>query len=72
MTYTLRFFTRYGYKEELLETYQFDSMPYVPRKKDLITIDNEQYLVRRVAVDYEDNTFEIMLDIPDFDKEWWE
>ena len=47
-------------------------MPYVPRKKDLITIDDEQYLVRRVAVDYEDNTFEIMLDIPDFDKEWWE
>lgn len=33
MKYTLRFFTHYDDKEELLKEYQFDSMPYIPRKK---------------------------------------
>lgn len=75
MTYTLRFFTHYGNKEELLKESQFDSMPYIPRKKDLISIDDEQYLVRRVATDYDDENdqlFEIMMDRPDYTEEWWE
>lgn len=75
MTYTLRFFTHYRDEEELLKEYKFDSMPYIPRKKDLISIDEEQYLVRRVAIDYEDENnqlFEIMMDRLDYNKEWWE
>ena len=74
MTYTLRFFTHYGDKEEFLRKYKFDSMPYIPRKKDLISIDDEQYLVRRVATDYDDKNdqlFEIMMDRPDYTEEWW-
>ena len=50
-------------------------MPYIPRKKDLISIGEEQYLVRRVATDYDDENdqlFEIMMDRPDYNKEWWE
>lgn len=42
MKYTLRFFTHHGDEEELLKAYEFDSMPYIPRKKDLISIDEEQ------------------------------
>ena len=75
MTYTLRFFTHFNGEEELLKESQFDSMPYIPRKKDLISIDDEQYLVRRVATDYEDENdqlFEIMMDRIDYTKEWWE
>lgn len=74
MNYTLRFFTHYGNEEELLKEYQFDSMPYIPRKKDLISIDNEHYIVRRVATDYNDEEnqwFEIMTDMLDFTEEWW-
>lgn len=74
MKYTLRFFTHYGDEKELLKEYEFDSMPYIPRKKDLISIDEEQYLVRRVATDYEDEEnqcFEIMMDLVDYTKEWW-
>ena len=54
MKYNLRFFTHYGDEEELLKEYEFDSMPYIPRKKDLISIEEEKYLVRRVAVDYDE------------------
>lgn len=75
MKYTLRFFTHHGDEEELLKAYEFDSMPYIPRKKDLISIDEEPYLVRRVATDYEDKEnqwFEIMMDRLDYTKEWWE
>ena len=75
MTYTLRFFTYYGDEEELLKEYHFDSIPYIPRKKDLISIDDEQYLVRRVATYYDDENdqlFEIMMDRLDYSKEWWE
>ena len=75
MKYTLRFFTHYGDEEELLKGYEFDSMPYIPRKKDLISIDDEQYLVRRVATDYDDENdqlFEVMMDRVDYSKEWWE
>lgn len=74
MTYTLRFFTHYGDEEELLKEYKFDSMPYIPRKKDLISIDDEQYLVRRVVTDYDnenDQLFEIMMERPDYTEEWW-
>ena len=75
MKYTLRFFTHYGDEEELLKECEFNSMPYIPRKKDLISIDYEQYLVRRVATDYDDENdqlFEIMMDGLDYGKEWWE
>ena len=74
MKYNLRFFTHYGDEEELLKESKFDSMPYIPRKKDLISIDDEQYLVRRVATDYDnekDQLFEIMMDRPDYTEEWW-
>lgn len=72
MKYTLKFFTHTQGEEQLVKTYKFDYLPYIPRKKDLIQIDWDQYLVRRVSVDYKNNLFEIMLDIPDFEKEWWE
>ena len=74
MKYTLRFFTHYGDEEELLKEYEFDSMPYIPRKKDLISIDGKHYIVRRVATDYNDEEnqwFEIMTDMLDFTEEWW-
>ena len=72
MIYTLRFFTHQGSDEQLINETTFYSMPYIPRKGDLIIFEYDQYLVRRVSVDYENNLFEIMLDIPDFEKEWWE
>lgn len=75
MNYTLRFFTHHGDEEELLKEYHFNSMPYIPRKKDLISINNEQYLVRRVGTDYDDENdqlFEIIMDLVDYSKEWWE
>ena len=75
MNYTLRFFTHHGDEEELLKEYHFDSIPYIPRKKDLISIDDELYLVRRVATDYEDEEnqwFEIMTEVLEYEKEWWE
>lgn len=75
MNYTLRFFTHYGDEEELLKEYEFDSMPYIPRKKDLISIDDKLYLVKRVATDYgdeENQWFEIMTEVLEYGKEWWE
>ena len=75
MNYTLRFFTHHGDEEQFVASYQSDSMPYIPRKKDLISIGEEQYLVRRVATDYDDENdqlFEIMMDRLDYSKEWWE
>ena len=74
MKYTLRFFTHNRDEEKLLKKYEFDSMPYIPRKKDLISIEGEEYLVRRVATDYDDENdqlFEIMMDRLDYTEEWW-
>ena len=75
MTYTLRFFTHSFGNEELLKEYNFNSLPYIPRKKDLISIEDESYLVKRISTDYEDESnqlFEIMMEQLDCDKEWWE
>ena len=75
MKYTLKFYTHIQGEEQLVKTYEFDYLPYIPRKKDLISVDNEQYLVRRVATDYDDENdqlFEIMMDRLDYTKEWWE
>ena len=75
MTYTLRFFTRFNGEEEFLEEYNFDSLPYIPRKDDLIILESDQYLVRRVATDYMDEnnqSFDVMMDLVDYSKEWWE
>ena len=75
MKYTIRFFTHNDYGEKFLKEYEFGVMPYIPRKKDLISIDEEQYLVKRVATEYEEvdnQLFEIMLDVVDYDKKWWE
>lgn len=75
MTYTLRFFTHSFGNEELLKEYKFNSLPYIPRKKDLISIEDELYLVKRILTDYEDESdqlFEIMTEQLDCDKEWWE
>ena len=75
MKYTLRFFTHHGDEEEFLQEYEFDEMPYIPRKKDLISIDREYYLVRRVSTDYDDEKnqwFEIMTDTLDEEEAWWE
>ena len=75
MIYKLKFFTHYYDEEKLLKEYEFDSMPYIPGKNDLISIDDEQYLVRRIATDYDDGNeqlFEIMTDRLDYTKEWWE
>ena len=75
MTYTLRFFTHFNGEEEFLEEYEFDSLPYIPHKDDLIIFESEQYLVRRVATDYMDEnnqSFDVMMDLVDYSKEWWE
>ena len=77
MKYELRFFTHHYSGEQMIASYTFNSMPFIPRKKDLISFDVDQYIVRRVATSYdeiENNTmlFEIMLDDIDYDKEWWE
>ena len=75
MTYILRFFTHQNRDEQIIEEYNFNSMPYIPRKGDLISFGIDQYLVRRVATDYDDKNdqlFEIMMDLVDCSKEWWE
>ena len=81
MKYKLRFFT-YAQKEEiLLETKEYESLPNIPRKKDVVLLpsDNEIYEVLKVAISYEDNKnnlgyqlIDIMLKIIDDEKEWWE
>ena len=75
MTYTLRFFTHQGSDEQLINETTFNSMPYIPHKGDLIIFEDDQYLVRRVATDYIDRNnqlFDVMLDLADYSKEWWE
>lgn len=77
MKYTLNFFTHNDTNEQFIASYDFNEMPFVPRKKDLISFGTDQYIVRRVATSYddiEDNKMlvEIMLDRADCDKEWWE
>lgn len=83
MKYKLRFFTYAQEKEEeiLLETKKYESLPIIPRKKDVVSLslDNEIYEVLKVAISYEDNKnnlgyqlIDIMLKIIDAEKEWWE
>lgn len=81
MKYKLRFFT-YAQKEEiLLETKKYESLPIIPRKKDVVLLpsDNEIYEVLKVAISYADSkkslgyqSIDIMLKIIDAEKEWWE
>ena len=77
MKYKLRFFT-YAQKEEiLLETKEYESLPNIPRKKDvvLLSLDNEIYEVLKVAISYEDSLdyqlIDVILKIIDAEKEWW-
>ena len=75
MTYTLRFFTHQGSDEYLIYEITFDSMPHIARKGDLIVFEYDQYLVRRVGTDYmdkENQSFDVMMDLADYSKEWWE
>ena len=81
MKYKLRFFTYAQGEEILLETKEYESLPNIPRKKDvvLLSLDNEIYEVLKVAMSYEDNNnnldyqlIDIMLKIIDTEKEWWE
>lgn len=81
MKYKLRFFTYVQKEEILLETKEYESLPNIPRKKDVVLLpsDNEIYEVLKVAISYEDNKnnlgyqlIDIMLKIIDAEKEWWE
>lgn len=81
MKYKLRFFTHMQEKEILLETKEYESLPNIPRKKDVVLLpsDNEIYEVLKVAISYEDSKnnldyqlIDIMLKIIDAEKEWWE
>ena len=77
--YILRFFTHELNKELFLKEYIYNNLPYIPRQKDLIILDSksyDQYIVRKVSIIYDKTSkkqiFEIMLDLDDYDKEWWE
>lgn len=81
MKYKLRFFTYVQKEEILLETKEYESLPNIPRKKDVVLLpsDNEIYEVLKVAISYEDSKksldyqlIDIMLKIIDAEKEWWE
>lgn len=81
MKYKLRFFTYVQKEEILLETKEYESLPNIPRKKDVVLLpsDNEIYEVLKVAISYEDSKksldyqlIDIMLKIIDDEKEWWE
>lgn len=81
MKYKLRFFTHAQGKEIFLETKEYESLPYIPRKKDvvLLSLNNEIYEVLKVAISYEDSEnsldyqlIDVMLKIIDAEKEWWE
>lgn len=83
MKYKLRFFTYAQEKEKeiLLETKEYESLPNIPRKKDvvLLSLNNEIYEVLKVAISYADSKkslnyqlIDIMLKIIDAEKEWWE
>lgn len=75
MIYSLRFFTHDKSEEKFIKEYNFNSMPFIPRIKDLICLENDQYFVRKVSIDYEDENemlFEIMTDKLDYNKDWWE
>lgn len=83
MKYKLRFFTYAQEKEKeiLLETKEYESLPNIPRKKDVVLLpsDNEIYEVLKVAISYADSKksldyqlIDIMLKIIDAEKEWWE
>lgn len=81
MRYKLRFFTYTQEEEILLETEEYESLPHIPRKKDVVLLssDNEIYEVLKVAISYADSkkslgyqSIDIMLKIIDAEKEWWE
>ena len=75
MTYTLRFFTHENKEEKFIDEYNFNYLPFVPRTNDLIMFELEQYIVRRVSTNYDDKenqSFDIMMDSTNENKEWWE
>lgn len=81
MKYKLRFFTYAQGEEILLETKEYESLPNIPRKKDvvLLSLDNKIYEVLKVAISYADSKkslgyqlIDIMLKIIDAEKKWWE
>ena len=65
--YILRFFTHELNKELFLKEYIYNNLPYIPRQKDLIILDSKSY-----DKTSKKQIFEIMLDLDDYDKEWWE
>lgn len=83
MKYEIRMFTHHFGDEQLIKTYEFDEMPFVPRVGDHIMVnmdvvaDVEFYNVRKVAYDYEAPmtedrmVFEVMLDDANIDEAWW-
>ena len=83
MKYEIRMFTHHFGDEQLIKTYEFDEMPFVPRVGDHIMINVDAvadvgfYNVRKVEYDYETPmteevmVFEVMLDDDDPSEPWW-
>lgn len=75
MQYILNFFTTFNRQEKFLTKYTFDTLPHIPRKKDHIMIEDDEYLVKAISTSYDDDnlqSFDIVLEPVDYDKEWWE
>ena len=81
MTYTVRLF-KYSANngEELIESHTYNFLPYIPRRKEVISTFEDCYEVLNIATsfDFDDDdnnknqTIEIMVRSQDLMKEWWE
>lgn len=81
MKYKLRFFTFMQEEEILLETKEYEFLPYVPHKKDIVSLslNNKIYEVLKVAISYENSKngsdyqlIDIMLKVIKKERKWWE
>ena len=82
MKYIVRLFTIEHGKEKFLKVYEFNSLPYIPHRKECLIYNDIIYKVTNIcsSYDYKENLndcnneiwFEIMLQEIDVDREWWE
>lgn len=73
--YTVTFYRLNCGREERMKSYTCDQIPFIPRKKDCVVLDEGVFKVKCVAmVSTEDEPvrFEVMLQDIEDDKKWWE
>lgn len=74
--YTVTFYRLNCGREEKIISCDYNQLPFIPRKKECVVLDQGIFKVKNVSMIYTTdkpiNNVEIMLQEIDCNKEWWE